>query len=193
MRVAITRDTLPVPRYPKVEHVMQPFSGIHQATANPDLMSKRQLTESCHQTTSPMADAATLSDPSALDNLLSHGARLNPLAIFHAIGIRAQRNGTSMLKVLVEHGADVTYVSKRWGTLLCYAVRMRRDDQLEVLMDAGADAEIESLNTKDSALENAKEVGQMKYYELMQVKNGEGEMVVGRTGVFVLEMAARLK
>jgi hypothetical protein len=75
-----------------------------------------------------MADAATLSDPSALDNLLSHGARLNSLAIFHAIGIRAQRNGTNTLKVLVEHGAEVNYVSRRWGTLLCYAVRMRRDD-----------------------------------------------------------------
>jgi hypothetical protein len=60
-------------------------------------------------------------------------------------------------------------------------------------MDAGADAEIESLKTKDLAFEDAKEVGQIGYYELMQVKDGEGEVVVGRTGVFVLEMAARLK
>jgi hypothetical protein len=75
-----------------------------------------------------MARVTKLSDPSALNPSPSYGAKLDPLAIFQSIGIRAQRNGASTLKVLIEHGADGNHVSKRWGTLLCYAVRMRRED-----------------------------------------------------------------
>jgi hypothetical protein len=62
-----------------------------------------------------------------------------------------------------------------------------------VLLEYGANAEIKWLNTKDLALDYAKEVGQMEYYELMQVKDRGGEVVVGRTRGFHLEIAARLK
>jgi hypothetical protein len=41
-------------------------------------------------------------------------------------------------------------------------------------MNAGADAEIESLNTIDSAFDYAKEVEQMGYHELMWGKGGKG-------------------
>jgi hypothetical protein len=64
------------------------------------------------QPNTPLAETAKLSDPTALRVLFFHGAKMDPEAMFHAIGARGQRNGTATLQVLVEHGADVNYVSK---------------------------------------------------------------------------------
>jgi ankyrin repeat protein len=143
--------------------------------ANPNMMSQRLLPGSCLQPTTPLAEAATLSDPGALRLLLSHGAEMDPEAIFHAIGIRYLRNGTATLKELLEHGADANYDSDRWCTPLHYAVRRGLTDKLKVLLQYGADPNVKPLNEHASALEYAMEEGQTEMYEIMKAAQSKDE------------------
>jgi ankyrin repeat protein len=120
------------------------------------------------QRRTPLADAATLSNPTPLQVLLSHGARIDPEALFHAIGIRRQANGTSTLTLLIEHGADVNYVSERWCTPLYQCVRLNQEAKLRLLLEHGADPNVRSLNNGITALNYAKERGRMNLYDLMK-------------------------
>jgi ankyrin repeat protein len=102
--------------------------------------------------------------------LLSYGAEMDPLAIFYAIGgIRNQDNGTATLEMLIDHDADINYVSDRWCTPLCYAIRRSKNVKLKLLLNHGANPDIKPLNFGVSALEYAKEQGRMDLYELMEV------------------------
>jgi ankyrin repeat protein len=124
---------------------------------------------SVHQPRTPMTLAAKLADPTALIMLIAYGAKLDPVAIFHATGgMRYPRNGTATLQVLIDAGADVNSVSKRWLTPLYHATRYQRIDTLKVLLERGADPDIRSGKHRTSARECAKAEGRKEYEELMQ-------------------------
>jgi hypothetical protein len=121
-----------------------------------------------------MAKVAKLSDPTAAHFLLSHSANIDLLAIFHAIGIRGQRNGTVTLQVLIDYGADIDFVSKRWGTSVYHAGRMGREDQLEMLLNCEADSDVKEGNMRASALELAEEMRRENLFERIRVEGGMG-------------------
>ncbi|KAH7063893.1 ankyrin repeat-containing domain protein [Paraphoma chrysanthemicola] len=89
--------------------------------------------------TSPIAEAAALADPSPLRLLLAHGAKIDPNAVFYAIGMRRSTNGTANLELLIEHGADLNTVSTRWYTPLFRAVNVNSEAKLRLLLEHGAD------------------------------------------------------
>jgi ankyrin repeat protein len=93
---------------------------------------------------------------------------MDPEAIFFAIGFGRQFNGTATLQVLIEHGADVNHISKRWGTPLSHAVWQQQEQDLKVLLENGADPTIPGSAGASSALEIAKRRGRMDFYELME-------------------------
>jgi len=94
---------------------------------------------------------------------------MDPEAIFHAIGIGRRRpSGTATLKVLIDHGADVNFMSKRWCTPLHYAVQRNLKDRVKMLVDHGANPSIvPPLDNGISPLGLARASG---YSELCEVK-----------------------
>ncbi|KAF1917523.1 ankyrin repeat-containing domain protein [Ampelomyces quisqualis] len=134
--------------------------------ADPNLMSETRETGSCARPATPLARAAKLSDPTSLELLFSYGARMDPEAIFHAIGIRHQPNGTATLGALIHHGANVNHISRRWVTPLYHAVRRNQMEKLKLLLQHGADPDLSYMDI--SALDCAKKEGRLEMYELMQ-------------------------
>jgi len=90
--------------------------------ANPNTKSVRRGA-SCLQPCTPLAAAAEFDYTTALYILLSYGAEMDPLALFHAIGVRGQANGMATTIALVECGADVNYMASLWATPLHHAVK----------------------------------------------------------------------
>ncbi|CAO2649935.1 Nn.00g012270.m01.CDS01 [Neocucurbitaria sp. VM-36] len=75
--------------------------------ADPNTMSSR-MRGSCSQRRTPLIAASRYNDPTtALEILLSHGAELDPMAMFSPIGGRMRGNGIAAMRVLLDHGADV--------------------------------------------------------------------------------------
>jgi ankyrin repeat protein len=143
--------------------------------ADPNMTFDVPSAGSCQQPRTAVACAAKLSDPASLELLFSHGAETDPLAIFHAIGLRSQMNGTATLEVLINHGADVDYVSRHWGTPLHQAVRRSQTAKVKLLLERGADPNIKTLTGRASALEYAKEEGRVEMYELMNAAQSKDE------------------
>jgi ankyrin repeat protein len=118
--------------------------------------------------TSPLAYAAEQADPAALHILLSYGAE-DPEAIFHAIGVRGnERNGTATMEALIEHGADINYVSERWATPLCLAIRFGGEEKLRLLLKHGANPVIRSQCGRFNAYECAAEWNRQRFYDIME-------------------------
>jgi ankyrin repeat protein len=139
--------------------------------ASPNTKSTRQP-GSCAQRLTPLAQAATLADPTALEVLLFYGAQ-DPMAIFHAIGLRGgQGNGTVTMKVLIQRGADVDYVSTRWATPLCQSVRIADEEKLKLLLDHGANPAIRSRGRSTNAYEYAVELGRTRFFDIMEATCG---------------------
>jgi ankyrin repeat protein len=105
---------------------------------NPNIVSERR-SGSCVDRCTPLAAAVELSSPSSVELLLSHGAEVDPLAIFSAIGGHTWERGTATLEALIRHGANVNYEAERWGTPLFHAVHWAKEDRLKVLLKHGAD------------------------------------------------------
>jgi ankyrin repeat protein len=141
--------------------------------ADPDIKSARRDIGSCLQPATPLDYAAKRSDATAVNLLLSHGAKLDPDAIYYAIGIRSQRNGTATLQALIDHGADVNYVSKKYSTPLFHVVRRGQLDKLKLLLEHGADPDIKSLKGRTSALDLAKEKERTDMYEMMEAARSQ--------------------
>lgn len=137
--------------------------------ADPNIHSVRR--GSCVPKYTPLARAATLSDTGPLRILLScERMRMDPEAIFFAIGFGRQFNGTATLKVLIEHGADVNYVSKNWYTPLFHAAWRGYEEKVRVLLENGADPMKDSDHAgRKSAMDVAKEKGYENLYEMMQM------------------------
>jgi ankyrin repeat protein len=112
--------------------------------------------------------AAKLDDTTPLESLLSHGDEVDPLAIFSSIGVRGQKNGTSAMAVLIDHGADVNYVSNTWGTPLMHAVQWKNEEKLRYLLNHGADPTIRSNVTGMTPADLAAKRGQIELYEILQ-------------------------
>jgi hypothetical protein len=63
--------------------------------------------------------AAKLQNANPLQIRLSHGAKLDPLALLSAIGVRSQKKGTSTMTLQINFSADVNYEThKLWGSAL---------------------------------------------------------------------------
>jgi ankyrin repeat protein len=139
--------------------------------ANPSTMSTRAH-GSCALPHTPLVDAAELSDPTALRLLLAHGAALDPAAMLHAIGRRRQDNGTATMEVLIEHGADVNYVSARLPSPLCMAIRRNAVEKLKLLLDHGADPTSQRSEGSLSALEYANTLGHTHLIHIMEAASG---------------------
>jgi ankyrin repeat protein len=137
-------------------------------------LKSRQVKGSCDRPSTPLAQASTRSDPTAVQILLSHGAEIDPEAIFYAIGIRFQRNGTATMEALIDQGANVNYVSKRWYTPLHHAVYRGNLEKVRLLLERGADPDIKALGGRRSAFESAKTRGRMEMCDLMDVMRSKG-------------------
>jgi len=105
---------------------------------------------SVSQSNTPLQVAAGFDDDAPLKILLAHGAEMDPLALFHAIGVRGQRNGMATTIALVEHGADVNYVARLWATPLHHAVKWGAKEKLVYLLENGADPRRGSRSTQDT-------------------------------------------
>jgi ankyrin repeat protein len=76
--------------------------------------------------------------------------------------------GTATLKMLIDHGADVNYVSKRFVTPLYHAVRRNKMAKLKLLLECGADPNVKYLNSNTTALSYAKVHGRTEFYNLIE-------------------------
>ncbi|KAH3964931.1 hypothetical protein HBI25_160080 [Parastagonospora nodorum] len=136
--------------------------------ADPSVSSERRTIGSCLQRATALDYASKRSDATAVNLLLSHGAKLDADAIYYAIGLRYQKNGTATLQALIDHGADVNYVSEKYFTPLHHVVLRGQLDKLTLLLERGADPSIKALRRQISALEFAKEKGYTDMAEMME-------------------------
>jgi len=109
-----------------------------------------------------------------MKTLLSHGAEMDPEAIYFAIGLGRQFNGTATLEMLINHCADVNHVSQRWRTPLIHAVWNQREEDLKVLLAHGADPTIEGAKGGVTALGAAKMRERMDLFRLMETSRVRG-------------------
>ncbi|CAG8882976.1 unnamed protein product [Penicillium egyptiacum] len=77
-------------------------------------------------------------DPSLIELLLAHGAKLEPHLLFKAIAPRL-RQGEFMTKYLLAKGLDVNTTHEIWGTPLHRAIDASKLSMIKLLVDAGAD------------------------------------------------------
>lgn len=139
--------------------------------ADPNVMAERPpgAALSIHRWT-PLANAAELTDPTALQILLSYGAELDPQALFHAIGAYPrQRNGIATMAVLIDHGADVNYVAEKWATPLHLAVRRNSKEKVRYLLERGADPTLRYKEGGTTASEYALQCGRTELHEILEV------------------------
>lgn len=120
----------------------------------------------------PLADAAENPTSEAVHLLLLHGAE-DSEAIFYAIGLRGQDNGTATLQALVDHGVNINYLSQSWGTPLYQAVCVSDKEKVELLLAHGADPHIKSLGRGLSALDLAREKGLSDYVAIIEKASGQ--------------------
>jgi ankyrin repeat protein len=93
---------------------------------------------------------------------------MDPLALFHAIGVRGQKNGLATTVMLVEHGADVNHVAENWGTPLAYAVHRNAKEKLLFLLKHGADPTIPSRRNRITAIGSAASSGRLELYQILK-------------------------
>ena len=128
---------------------------------------------SCLQPGTALAAAAQLKDPTALQVLLSHGAEMDPLALFDAIKVRGHKNGTATMAVLIDHGADVNYMAKNWATPLHHSVHYRSKEKLLYLLKHGADPTVRGRVSKDTPAESAQRRGDQELFEILKAAEVE--------------------
>jgi len=105
---------------------------------------------SVSQSNTPLQFAAGFDDDAPLKLILAYGAEMDPLALFHAIAVRGQRNGMATTIALVEHGADVNYVARLWATPLDHAVKWGAKEKLIYLLENGADPKGRARSSEDT-------------------------------------------
>jgi hypothetical protein len=101
--------------------------------------------------------------------LLSFGTKIDPRAIFSAIGHRyCSENGTENLKILIEHGADVNYRAPPWGTPLIHAVSRNKKEKLQILLDNGADPSFRLPGRDITAADIARSLNRMDLCRILE-------------------------
>ncbi|KAI4917882.1 uncharacterized protein J4E92_008819 [Alternaria infectoria] len=135
--------------------------------ANPNTKSVRRGA-SCLQPCTPLAAAAEFDDDAPLKLLLAYGAEMDPLALFHAIGVRGQANGMATTIALVEHGADVNYMASLWATPLHHAVNWGAKEKLVYLLENGADPRRGSRSSEDTPAMFAKAKKQPELVKILE-------------------------
>jgi ankyrin repeat protein len=93
--------------------------------------------------------------------------------MLHAIGRRRQDNGTATMEILIDHGANVNYVSARLSSPLCTAIRINEVDKLKFLLDHGADPTSRRSEGSMSALEYASALGHTHLIHIMEAASGK--------------------
>lgn len=99
---------------------------------------------------------------------------MDPEAIFWAMGLHFLRTGPATMKVLIEHGADVNYVSETWCTPLYQTVRLNQKENLQLMLEHGADLALKSFKGV-SALDLALRRARMDLYEMMKGTRNRGQ------------------
>jgi len=142
--------------------------------ANPNTMARLRPCQSVIERVPPLAHAARLATPAALNMLFEFGAEMYPEAIFWAIGVgRGIGDDPTTLRALIEHGADVNVESKRWSTPLRYAVRRIRTEKVKVLLEYGADPGARHQGRGCTVLEFARQEGREDLVEAMEMACGQ--------------------
>jgi hypothetical protein len=139
--------------------------------ANPNISSEDDP-HSASPSRTTVAVAANLHDTLPLQTFLDHGAIIEPLDLFAAIEGRdcseGKRRGIETMTLLIDKGADVNYVSERWGTPLMFAVKCDKKGHLKRLLERGADPWMFSPRGKTTSIDYAKKTGQTGLVELME-------------------------
>lgn len=113
---------------------------ILQHGAELNVVSNPRLVGSCANRVTPFSEAALDGHILSMEILLEFGAELDSLAVFHAV--RWRRRTMETLRFLVDKGADVNAVARKWGTPLFHAVHWSNKDAVEVLLECGADPDV---------------------------------------------------
>jgi ankyrin repeat protein len=137
--------------------------------ADPNTLSERRPGRECH---TPLAEAAEMSTSEAVHLLVSRGAE-DPEAIFYAIGLCNQDNGTSTLQALIDHGVDINYHSELWGTPLYQAVRVMDEEKMRLLLAHGADPHVKRARCGLSALELARVKNRPRWVAIIEEASGQ--------------------
>ncbi|PVH86239.1 ankyrin [Cadophora sp. DSE1049] len=118
---------------------------------------------------SPLVTAALESLSPVFDILISHGAKLDPQALFLAMSPRG-KGGIPVMEYLIDHGIDINAVRPDLGTPLHYAVTLgsKAREKLELLLRRGADRTVKNTSGVTPA-ELAKQKG---YLDLLDILEG---------------------
>lgn len=101
-----------------------------------------------------------------LELLLSHGAHLDPVALFKAMAPRG-RGGIPMMRFLIERGVNLNTQWQVYGTPLHYAIHIYSKAKLELLLESGADSTLTDMFGM-TPLQKAKAKGYVDFVELLE-------------------------
>jgi ankyrin repeat protein len=155
--LAVDDDTLPLLKW-LLDH-----------GANPNIRAFR-TPHSCGDEDTPIEYAATRHETTGLQLLLEYGARPDTSAIIKTMSARKFRPYVSHIphvKLLLDYGADINYVTKELGTPLHCAVEFGEEDMLRYLLERGADASIRD-NFGMTPAEKAKSEGQTNCLRILE-------------------------
>lgn len=118
---------------------------------------------------SVLATAALRPSTSILELLISHGAKLGPMALFRTVNPWG-KGGIPITKYLIDRGIDINAIGSMMGspegTPLHYAVKLESKEKVEVLLGAEADRTIGNIYGI-TASKMAKEKGFMEIFNLL--------------------------
>lgn len=118
---------------------------------------------------SVLATAALHSSTSVLELLISHGAQLDPQALFHAMSPRGD-GGIPVMKYLIDRGIDINAIGHMKelgeGNPLHYAVRIKSKEKVALLLESGADKTVRTGHRKTAA-DMAEDRGFIEIFELL--------------------------
>ena len=126
---------------------------------------------SCARPILTLSAAAKLYDAAPVKLLLAHGAEIDPMAIYYALGHRTRGAHTSCatLAALVEHGVDVNSEHEVWGTPLTYAaVEANNEAKVTYLLAHGADPTMRSKVGNETPGEAARKSGRTRMAEILE-------------------------